>query len=134
MKKQFINEAKRMQQLAGIQLNENLTKGTRYFIVIIFEGDDDELGSMKGINASTPQEFDQKLADMYGKDTLVNNIKAYPDDTYWTFYEVSSEPEMNRIVQMSKEWVTNLGSEEEKQLETISKQGKTYQDVISSFN
>jgi hypothetical protein len=134
MKKQFINEVKRMQQLAGIQLNENLTEGTRYFIVIIFEGDDDELGSMKGINASTPQEFDQKLADMYGKDTLVNNIKAHPNDTYWTFYEVSSEPEMNRIVQMSKEWVTNLGSEEEKQLETISKQGKTYQDIISSFN
>ena len=127
MKKSNLNEVKRVQQLAGInesQLNEG---SLRHFVVIIFEGDDDELGTMKGISASNQEEFEQKLKNIYGKEGLYD-IKKHPEDTYWTFYETSKE-EMDKIVQMSQMWQGgNLETEEN--LENIAKKGKPFSEII----
>ena len=126
-------ELLRMQMLAGIitesqyAAESNESEGTKYFIVIIFEGLDDELGSMKGISASSQKEFEQKIETLYGPQGL-KDIKANPDDTYWTFYEVSSQEEINKIEQMSEDW-DNGDQNVEEELIDIAKKGKPFDQI-----
>jgi len=130
------NIFKRMQKLAGL-INEDMSSSKpRYFISIIFRGQDDEIGSYKGISASTQEEFEQKLEDIYGggpSDSDTSNglaqIKKYPDDDYWTFYEVNSKEEMEKWEQKSKNWYDNSDFSEEKELESIAKKGVPFNQI-----
>ena len=98
MNKEFL----RMQKLAGLitenQMNELTPKSDfteeKHFVVIVFGGDSDELGNMKGVSASTKEEFTQKLKDIYGE-----NLESVG----LTFYETNKE-EMDKIVSMSDTW------------------------------
>jgi hypothetical protein len=98
MNKEFL----RMQKLAGLitenQMNELTPKSDfteeKHFVVIVFGGNSDELGNMKGVSASTKEEFTQKLKDIYGE-----NLESVG----LTFYETNKE-EMNKIVSMSDTW------------------------------
>ena len=128
-KHESVNESfLRMQKLAGLLTEAEYQKKFRYFIVIIFEGDDDELGSMKGISASNKEEFDQKLKAIYGDNGLAA-IKKHPEDTYWTFYEVNNENEMNNLENMSEQWYTTSDPKIEQKLESIAKRGKPYSEI-----
>ena len=126
-------EQLRMQMLAGIitegqykrRLNEN--EATKYFVVIIMEGDSDEIGNMKGIVASNQGEFEQEFTSIYGSQDL-DALKKNPNDIYWTFYEVSSQEEMNKIVQMSEDWYKGDDSGEE-ELMSIAKKGKPFSQI-----
>jgi hypothetical protein len=115
MNKEFL----RMQKLAGLitenQMNEltpksDFTEG-KHFVAIVFGGDSDELGNMKGVSASTKEEFAQKLKDIYGE-----NLESVG----LTFYETNKE-EMNRIAQMSEDWYSGDESVEDELMDIASK-------------
>jgi len=120
MNKEFL----RMQKLAGLitenQMNELTPKsgftGTpeKYLIVIVAGGTSDELGNMKGISASTQEEFIQKLENIYGKDL---------ESVGLTFYEVPNQNEMDRITQMSEDWYTGEDESVEEELMDIAEKG-----------
>jgi len=119
MNKEFL----KMQKIAGLitenqfrQLNENQA---RYFIVIVAGGTSDELGNMKGVSASTQEEFIQNLENIYGK-----NLESVG----LTFYEVPNQNEMNRIAQMSEDWYTGDESGEE-ELMSVAEKGKPFNDI-----
>lgn len=127
MNKEFL----RMQKLAGLitenQMNELTPKsgftGEKHFVVIVAGGTSDELGNMKGVSASTKEDFIQKLEDIYG----VKGVDAL-GDIGLTFYEMPNQNEMNRIVQMSKNWYTGDESGED-ELMKISSEGKPLDQI-----
>jgi len=110
-----------MQKLAGLitenQMNELTPKSDfteeKHFVVIVFGGDSDELGNMKGVSASTKEEFIQKLENIYGED--LENVGL-------TFYEAPNQNEMDRITQMSEDWYSGDESVED-ELMDIAKKG-----------
>lgn len=127
MNKEFL----RMQKLAGLitenQMNELTPKSgftdEKHFVVIVFGGDSDELGNMKGVSASTKEDLIQKLEDIYG----VQGVDAL-GDIGLTFYEMPNQNEMNRIVQMSEDWYTGDESGED-ELMNISSEGKPLDQI-----
>jgi hypothetical protein len=118
MNKEFL----RMQKLAGLitenQINELTPKsgftGTpeKYLIAIVAGGTSDELGNMKGISASTQEEFIQKLENIYGEDL---------ESVGLTFYEVPNQNEMDRVAQMSEDWYSGDESVEEELMDIAEK-------------
>jgi len=127
MNKEFL----RMQRLAGLitenQVNELTPKlgftEEKHFVVIVFGGTSDELGNMKGVSASTKEDLIQKLENIYG----VKGVDALRDIGL-TVYEMSNQNEMNRIVQMSKDWYTGDESGED-ELMKISSEGKPLDQI-----
>ena len=129
MNKEFL----RMQKLAGLitenQMNEltpksGFTRGPeKHFVVIVAGGTSDELGNMKGVSASTKEDFIQKLEDIYG----VQGVDAL-GDIGLTFYEMPNQNEMNRVVQMSEDWYTGDESGED-ELMNISSEGKPLDQI-----
>jgi hypothetical protein len=109
-------------------MNTNVKLVTKYFVVIIFEGKSDEIGNMKGVEASTQEEFEYKLREIYGTEHLAS-IKNDPNDTYWTFYEVDSKEHMDNIVTESENWYLGKDADEE-MLMVISEQGKTFNKIV----
>jgi hypothetical protein len=120
MNKEFL----RMQKLAGLitenQMNELTPKlgftgaPEKYLIAIVARGTSDELGNMKGISASTQEEFIQKLENIYGEDL---------ESVGLTFYEVPNQNEMNRVTQMSEDWYTGEDKSVEEELMDIAEKG-----------
>jgi hypothetical protein len=120
MNKEFL----RMQKLAGLitenQMNELTPKlgftgaPEKYLIAIVAGGTSDELGNMKGISASTQEEFIQKLENIYGEDL---------ESVGLTFYEVPNQNEMNRVTQMSEDWYTGEDESVEEELMDIAEKG-----------
>ena len=120
MNKEFL----RMQKLAGLitenQMNELTPKlgftgaPEKYLIAIVAGGTSDELGNMKGISASTQEEFIQKLENIYGE-----NLESVG----LTFYEVPNQNEMNRVTQMSENWYTGEDESVEEELMNIAEKG-----------
>ena len=120
MNKEFL----KMQKLAGLitenQMNELTPKlgftgaPEKYLIAIVAGGTSDELGNMKGISASTQEEFIQKLENIYGEDL---------ESVGLTFYEVPNQNEMNRVTQMSEDWYTGEDESVEEELMDIAEKG-----------
>jgi hypothetical protein len=118
MNKEFL----RMQKLAGLitenQMNELTPKlgftgvPEKYLIAIVAGGTSDELGNMKGISASTQEEFIQKLENIYGEDL---------ESVGLTFYEVPNQNEMDRVAQMSEDWYSGDESVEEELMDIAEK-------------
>jgi hypothetical protein len=118
MNKEFL----RMQKLAGLITENHMNELTpksgftgapeKYLIAIIAGGTSDELGNMKGISASTQEEFIQKLENIYGKDL---------ESVGLTFYEASNQNEMDRITQMSEDWYLGDESVEDELIDIAEK-------------
>jgi hypothetical protein len=128
MDKQFLH----MQKIAGLiteseykqKMTENQNKGTRYFIVVNFEGQSDELGNMHGIKASDKNDFVQKFKSMFNDD-----INA-PQQSY-TFYEVPNEEKMNKIEQISDKWEGGEDTDETMYLQNIADKAKSFDEIYS---
>ena len=120
MNKEFL----RMQKLAGLITENQMSELTpklgftgapeKYLIAIVAGGTSDELGNMKGISASTQEEFIQKLENIYGEDL---------ESVGLTFYEVPNQNEMNRVTQMSEDWYTGEDESVEEELMDIAEKG-----------
>lgn len=126
--KETMNESfLKMQKLAGViteaqynqkkKLFEN-QMGTKYLVIVNFEGQSDELGNMNGISASSKDEFENKFKNMFNMN---------PNDPYFSFYEASNQAEMDKITSTSDSW---SGDKDETQyLENIVKQAKPYNKI-----
>ena len=74
---------------------------------------------MKGISASTQEEFKQKFESDYS---------SSPEEVDFTFYEVPNSGEMSKIAKMSNDWYSGDESVETK-LMNIAKLGKPFSQI-----
>lgn len=96
-------------------INEAESKN-RYFIIVNFKGQSDELGNFHGIEASDKNDFTQKFKDIFKDD--IND--------YYTFYEVPNKQMMDKIVKLSDQWEGGEDTRETKMLQSIADKAKEF--------
>jgi len=95
----------------------NETEGkNKYFIIVNFKGQSDELGNFHGIEASDKNDFTQKFKDIFKDD--IND--------YYTFYEVPNKQMMDKIVKLSDQWEGGEDTRETKMLQSIADKAKKF--------
>jgi hypothetical protein len=95
----------------------NETKGkNKYFIIVNFKGQSDELGNFHGIESSDKNDFTQKFKNIFKDD--IND--------YYTFYEVPNKQMMDKIVKLSDQWEGGEDTRETKMLQSIADKAKEF--------
>ena len=95
----------------------NETEGkNKYFIIVNFKGQSDELGNFHGIEVSDKNDFTQKFKNIFKDD--IND--------YYTFYEVPNKQMMDKIVKLSDQWEGGEDTRETKMLQNIADKAKKF--------